>query len=837
MSSSQRIVILGDPHITPQEEALWREEIIPDLNALKPDRVLVLGDLSGGPGCGTQKGTLAAVAVLSEFSAPWASIIGNHDLQAEEFETDEAAVAMMLSALGRDRPGWVIEDEGLAFVGLENTFWRRNTINKNEIVFDEAQQAWLSAELTRLGDKPVVILGHTPPIGSGVMVMSELHARVGNAYANQNRNAGGIQQIIWNHPNILFWFSGHNHLGQHYRDALARRLGVLYAHTGTASRVSSRDGYRHSRVLEIDAHGGVRVRTFDHTLRTIDPALDFADPRPLSAWVGERHRLLGKRFVPCDPRTMEQPAPATRRTGARFLFLSDAHSTAPLVPIQKRVAGWCARRVRELMPDAVLLGGDITHRARPEQAQAFMEAYQVRELPHYYLPGNNEGPHFCYPEGVQPVAFCQKAEEAEGVYLLATSTGEQAAAAVEALLSELPQEGSVLVFAHFPPFLAGEENLHKLQNAPATIHWVCGHRHQARHESVGSLHVTICAGLDPVKVRCSRPEILAIDWDGSAPRFERHAVPKKVLNPPGRKPLNWAGLAFRGTAETLLGLALEREVPAIQFHYFHSSGAPTAAELGLARQYRERIPGGFLSLHLPNFPHPAEGVDLGDMEEHLRFAEGIGVDDLTAHLPNVTAGLLYDEERRFRDTEWAHGCLGTYEALSARALKMGAQISFENVYNKRISPPGEERLSTQPWQLLLFVEEMRRRLRAAGFSEAEVERVGIIFDAGHAFADAQFTKHYGLADWLTQVSPYLQLSHIHQVKQTPEGPTRNHQTISDLEGPLINFRGLLCAYRDASTRPFPLLVEVREQEAALESYATLHRAGLLRNRGNVAAED
>lgn len=564
----------------------------------------------------------------------------------------------------------------------------------------------------------------------------------------------------------------------------------------------------------------------------------FADPRPPAGLAGERRRLSGRGLVPRDAFALEKPVPATGGKGVRFLFLSDAHSIAPLAPIQQRVAGWCARRVREWMPDAVILGGDITHRPLPEQARAFLGECAVAGFPTFYLPGDNEGPNFCHPDGVQPVTACRKLEWAGRVWLLPTSTAEQASASVEALLAELPPGETALVFAHFPPELAGTAALRRLENAPGVIHWICGHRHRAWEERRGSLRVTICAGLDPVKACGSGPEILEVDWDGETPVFRRSPVPNKVLNPPGRPPVHWAGVAFRGTGEALLRLALERNVPALQFHYQHSTGAPAEIELELAREYRRQIRGSFLSLHLPNFPHPAEGPDLADQEAHLQFAEGIGVNDLTVHLPAVPAGLLYDRARRFRDTDWARGCLQTYAELSARALRMGAQISFENVYNKRLSPPGEERLGSQPWQLLHFVEEVRRRLRdkdGADFSPEAVERVGIIFDAGHAFADVHYARHHGLADWLIQVAPYVQLAHIHQVVDKPEGGRKNHQPIGDLHGPLINFQGLLCAFRDAVARPFPLLVEVRDEGAALESYATLQRSDLLRSGPDCAA--
>ena len=191
-----------------------------------------------------------------------------------------------------------------------------------------------------------------------------------------------------------------------------------------------------------------------------------------------------------------------------------------------------------MMPDAVLLGGDITHQAQKGEAEAFLERCPTAGTPVFYLPGSNEGPAFDFPDGVTPVLACQRAGLAERVWLLPAGNmaGAGAAAAVDALLADLPGEGSALVFAHFPPELAGDERLHALENAPAAIHWVCGQRHQPGATTRGSLHVTLCAGLDPVTARDGSPDLLVIDWDGEGqPRLQRLTVPEKFLNPPAAK--------------------------------------------------------------------------------------------------------------------------------------------------------------------------------------------------------------------------------------------------------------------------------------------------------------
>ena len=817
MNHTHRLVVLGDPHLLSSEYALWENEIIPDINALKPDRVVILGDLSGGAQTGSAEGTAEAVRRFAGFSAPWETIIGNHDLQHSDFATDEAAVAMMLHAIGRERPGWVVEEEEYAVIGLDNTFWRRNPISKNEIVISREQIDWWRATLKELGEKPVIMACHAPVIGSGVMTLPELHTWGGNTYANQSAHPGEILQVLYEHPNVVCWFSGHIHLGQHYRDAISRRLGVFFAHTGTASPESSRDGYRHSRVLDFGPQG-IRLGSYDHCLRTMDATLEYTHPLPFPEVVRERRRDLDQRFVPRDPATMEQPSPALRRKGFRFFWISDAHSTAPLIPLQQRVARWATREALSVMPDAIILGGDITHRADPAQAQAFLAGFRPHRVPQYLIRGNNEGAGVGPLFGVHSIALSEPLPQAGQVWLLSAANPEEVGQGLDRYLQERDAAHPSLVFCHFPPEAAGEARLKALEESPAPVYWVCGHLHEALESRAGNLHRLVSAGADPVKARGSLPEAMVIDWDGEQPWVRRIPVAERFLNP-SRQPVHFPGLASYGSGENLLRLVLEHRIRALQFRHGLVGGMPSEAERALARQYRCEVPGGFLSIHLPAFSRPEEGLDWENQSASLEYAREMRLDDLTIHLPNVTADRLYDPEGRLLETPWAAQCLETYTRLAAFALEMGAQISFENVYNKRVNPPGQELLGTQPWHLLRFVEAVRGRLAQQGVGP--VERVGIIFDAGHAFADVHFSKHHGIGDWLMRLGPYLQLAHIHQVLKPG-----NHHPITHACGPYINFIGLIAAFRDAAPRPFPLLIEVRDPAQALASYHCLKATGL-----------
>jgi predicted phosphodiesterase/sugar phosphate isomerase/epimerase len=815
-----RLFILGDPHIEPSELGLWQETLA-QINRLSPDAVLVLGDLTGGKWTGTQEGMTEAVRVLSELKAPWFTIIGNHDLQAAEYATDADAVAGFLSFTNRESP-WFSRNIGpLTVIGLSTTRFRDNPVTPHEIVLSDEQLSWFSEELKRNAGRPVLVLCHAPPIGSGLLTLSELHCASGNAYVNQNHVPGRIQRLILDHPNILFWFSGHNHMGQHYRDALTCRVGVHFIHTGVVSKRKSRDGCRHSRVLDISSTQW-RISTYDHALGGIDTALDCVVPGGAETWLAYRKMMKGRRRVALDPSTMRQgPGTTTKPAGTvRFAFLSDFHGTRNLTATQKRIIEWCVRQIRASQVDRVILGGDLTHHARWEEAQTFVAELGIEDLPMDYLPGNNEAicltgetPHF---ENVRLLTG-QLAQQgwAANVFLLATTSGASVQSATQDLTALAPKDGNLLVLSHYPPDLSATAPLLNGRK----VFWICGHRHRHEAREEAELEIHVSAGLDAIKVQHQRPELLIVDWNGETAAVQRLEIPEKDLRGSGPFP-HFFGLACRGSAEELVTTAIAQDIRAVQFHYSQSRGEPTAAEVAAIQTFRAQFPDSFLSLHLPNLPLPPEGPRLEDVAEWLTWGRAAGVDDLTIHLPKAEAGMLFDEEKNLRDTPWARQCLATYLELAKFCLSSGCGLSLENVYHKKPVQPGEEKLGTRPWHLITLVERLRQELLLAGYSERQTAQVGIIFDAGHAFSDVTVAKEIGLAEWVQALCPYLRLMHIHQVRIS-DGQKTNHHPITALTEPAINYLGFLATVGSLASKRLPLLIEVRDREAALAGWRTL----------------
>ncbi len=827
-----RLVILGDPHIGASDVGLW-EQTIEDINDLQSAMVLITGDLTGyGPACGTSAATRRAARILDGFHAPWVSVIGNHDLQAAEFLSDDAAVASFLQAVKRDTP-WFRRDIGpVTVLGLSNTMHRRNPVMQQEVVFEDDQMNWFETQLTALGDRPVIVVAHVPPISSGLLTMLELHSQGGNAVANQNHEPGRILRQVWQHPNVIAWFSAHNHLGQHYRDAISVRLGVHFIHTGVAGPVT-RDGYRHSRVLDIK-NDQLEIRTFDHTIRRFDETLTYNEPHRLTDLVAWRRRMLGRR-QPHDPVCMRQgPGPNSPPPDAiRFAWLCDSHAVKTLHPCQRRVFEWVLRETRAQTLDALVLGGDITHQADMDQAETVLTALSPGKTPLLMLPGNNEGPDLASRlvkthKGIQSPGICARLPWPGHAFALGTCDRESRHTAIRQLTRQLPERGVALVLSHFPPDTTEIACLNSRLRSGLHIDWICGHIHESTmtdqpsliegsdpltDHRCGSLTVISCAGLDPVKTRGTPPEILIADWDGKHLSFERRYTPAGILAAPPRYPPNPFGMASSVSVVPLLEQALAHGIDAVQCQTVCGIGPSLDTACETAMRFRERFPDGMLSLQLPVCDGSSR-MTSGQADTRLVWAERMRVNDLAVMLPSIPVS-DFEADRTAKTggrTHWQKDLL----ELAEKALRIHAGFSLINPLNASRVSPAQERLGGRPDHLLALVSWLRAALADRGYAKETTERIGVCFDVGNAFRDPVVSKRHGLADWLQRLAPVVRSVRIHQVIPTGHGLEDMHP-IDNLYGPRINFAGLLPVIRELLPPGTPILIAGSEPAAILES--------------------
>jgi hypothetical protein len=274
-----KFVVLGDLHLDSREAETF-DRARADVRAETPQALVCLGDLGCGSHSGTRESFEDARAYLASFDTDWGTILGNHDLERVEiFATDQAAVACYCDVFGLAAPYRTIELGDALGVLLSSTGFRDNRGYKHEVSIDDAQFAWLRATLEANRKRPIFVFSHAPPLGSQLRVLQYPHLRGGNAWLNQSNAPGRFAALLAEHPQVRLWFSGHNHLAQHYEDSASLVGQCLFVHTGVIGS-ASRDGAHHSRIVTWDepigpSSGCLRIDTLDHGARRVTPSLSF----------------------------------------------------------------------------------------------------------------------------------------------------------------------------------------------------------------------------------------------------------------------------------------------------------------------------------------------------------------------------------------------------------------------------------------------------------------------------------------------------------------------------------------------------------------------------------
>jgi hypothetical protein len=291
--------ILGDLHIDPRKmedyytgREQWKKILDEAAAGGAATAVVSLGDLGESKSvrpeetnelfAGTTECHEMAAEYLRSFGVPYEVVGGNHDLEAiDEFDTDEANLAMFLEKHGKDSPQFMrkIGDKTL-LVGLTSTVFRDAKYTSHEVTIDQAQIDWFEQVVK---DHPsaegwkVFVFTHAPPNGSGLRVLQENHVVNGCCWLNHSNEAQCRKfiELCREHRCIKGWFSGHFHLGQDYQDSITfptikpedgpypNRGSCVFAQTAVMRSGSSRDGRQQSRLVRGNKDG-FEICTVDH---------------------------------------------------------------------------------------------------------------------------------------------------------------------------------------------------------------------------------------------------------------------------------------------------------------------------------------------------------------------------------------------------------------------------------------------------------------------------------------------------------------------------------------------------------------------------------------------
>jgi hypothetical protein len=296
MTQTQRLLVVGDLHYeTAQHTRLERAR--QQLLALEPDAVVSLGDQGGYSHCGTRLSFEEGYDYFSGFDVPFYPLIGNHDMEGAEFKKDKEAVAAWCEVFGLKRP-YTAMDWGTAVgITLSQTSFRNNEGSHHEVHIDDEQFDWFAQTVAAHRNRPIFVFSHAPILGSGLRVLQDLHLKGPNAYLNHYTRPEKFIELVQANPQIKLWFSGHNHLGHDYDDAITQAGYCTFVHTGVIGD-HTRDGRRHTRLLTFDA-AGFTLSTFDHEAGQLrqDASLTYTN-HELMRYQSFEDRLLDRYYPP-----------------------------------------------------------------------------------------------------------------------------------------------------------------------------------------------------------------------------------------------------------------------------------------------------------------------------------------------------------------------------------------------------------------------------------------------------------------------------------------------------------------------------------------------------------
>ncbi|GLC33772.1 hypothetical protein PLESTB_000113900 [Pleodorina starrii] len=271
-SETWQLAILGDLHLAPEQMHLFeaardhlRAAMAGEEGAREPGpgaRVVQLGDLGHGKHqSGSRKCFEFARQYLDGFGVPYALVTGNHDLEGDEFETDEENLAAWSQAF-RQPHYWAAELGPARVVGLSTVRFRGHQNSNHEVFIDPDQLAWLEGQLEAHPTTPFIVLSHAPPMGCGLKVIQEIHVKNRVAWLNHSVNPRAFMDILARHRNVKLWFSGHFHLSHNYPDSISTVGGTAFVQVGVIGDCN-RDGMRQSRLLR-GGPEGYQLFTVDH---------------------------------------------------------------------------------------------------------------------------------------------------------------------------------------------------------------------------------------------------------------------------------------------------------------------------------------------------------------------------------------------------------------------------------------------------------------------------------------------------------------------------------------------------------------------------------------------
>lgn len=255
-----------------------------------------------------------------------------------------------------------------------------------------------------------------------------------------------------------------------------------------------------------------------------------------------------------------------------------------------------------------------------------------------------------------------------------------------------------------------------------------------------------------------------------------------------------------------LDYAIEHGVKAIELRHGNMTDLPEEELLGKIAAWRA-AGGKYLSLHATE-PGWKDGgfTRVGQWYDSARWAKKIGADAITLHVPKAPVFRMKRRSASRRTMKEIY--LNGFALLSE-----SCDIHIENMHMADGEDPGEtRRFGYLPNEVKGWINELKKEYPFP-------EKISFLLDVGHARNNAPFSSVYTMGMWYVMMGRMMDACHMHQVMNSPDG-MKNHQPVTDIYGPLINFGGFLSAWEKKLICPRTIFLEVRSLENYLISMET-----------------
>jgi len=211
-----------------QRETVLYEKAISEANRLKPDFVVVTGDLINLPGSREQMDEYKRISALLDPAIPLYHVAGNHDVQNTPAPPD---IAWYRDELGSDQ--YSFQRHGVSFIVLNSCIIQHP---EKASVEEEEQWIWFERELQKAqsgNPVPVIVFMHHPVCINSVDEP--------DGYFPLPKKARMRLLELFRKYNVRAVFSGHYH-----RNAFARDGDIQLVTTGPVGRPLGKDpsGFR-----------------------------------------------------------------------------------------------------------------------------------------------------------------------------------------------------------------------------------------------------------------------------------------------------------------------------------------------------------------------------------------------------------------------------------------------------------------------------------------------------------------------------------------------------------------------------------------------------------------